>query len=759
MQDMAVRRQPLRGSRGTIEFCPPSPAADLLEEVLASSIIVPEEYETLPAGIREGLRQHSDVLGLLRDLIKHRLLTEYQADCLESGKAANLIIGNYRVLDRLGAGAMGVVFKAEHLDLRRQVALKVLSPSLAKDPRVIQRFSTEMRAIAQLQHTHIVAAMDAGKWQHHDPDSPTIRYFVMEYVPGQDLEEHVLKNGPLSPAETCDLGHQIASALAEAHKHNLVHRDIKPSNVRLTPEGQAKLLDFGLARHLRSRMTEPGTLLGTMDYMAPEQASDAGSVDIRADIYGLGGTLFWCLAGRTPFLAEGSLTEEVMRRLTQPPPSVRNLRPEIPVELDAVLARMMALKPDDRYATPKGVMQALMPFLKPQLRDHLYFPSEPVVADSPKPAGRSPQRSNRMHHLLLVDDDAQIRDFSMTVLQSDDIQCDHAENGLRALEAIKKKRYDIVLLDIDMPRMTGPDVCRRLRENPPCPHMKIIMVSGRASSDEMASMLLAGADDYLTKPLSAPRLQARVHAALRLKDAQDHSDVLNQHLLSANHELEKNLNARDSDLVHARNAMVLALADLVGHRSADNGAHVVRMQRYCRCLAEEAARSASFAGQVDAHFIEMLECCAPLHDIGKAGLPDHILLKPGKLDADERLLMQTHTTIGADTLQKVARQHGFARAFLQMAVEIVRHHHERYDGRGYPDGLAGEDIPLAARIVAMADVYDALRSRRAYKPALSHATTVRMMVEDFNGHFDPSLIQGFERCASEFERIFREVVD
>ena len=136
--------------------------------------------------------------------------------------------------------------------------------------------------------------------------------------------------GRWPPAQACDLIYQVASALAEAHKHDLVHRDIKPSNVRVTPEGQAKLLDFGLARHFRHRLTEPGTLLGTIDYMAPEQMQDASSVDIRADIYGLGGTLFWCLTGRTPFRAAGQLASGPGHRLTQPPPSVRVLRPESP---------------------------------------------------------------------------------------------------------------------------------------------------------------------------------------------------------------------------------------------------------------------------------------------------------------------------------------------------------------------------------------------------------------------------------------------
>src|SRR5262249_45397604 len=151
-----------------------------------------------------------------------------------------------------------------------------------QDPDLMRRFTAEMRTVAQLRHPNIVAALDAGQCASRDPHAPVLRYLVMEYVPGHDLEGYVAACGPLSVPLACDLMYQVAGALAEAHKHNLVHRDIKPSNVRVTPEGQAKLLDFGLARHLPNRMTEPGTVLGTIEYMAPEQARDAASVDIRA---------------------------------------------------------------------------------------------------------------------------------------------------------------------------------------------------------------------------------------------------------------------------------------------------------------------------------------------------------------------------------------------------------------------------------------------------------------------------------------------
>jgi response regulator RpfG family c-di-GMP phosphodiesterase len=448
----------------------------------------------------------------------------------------------------------------------------------------------------------------------------------------------------------------------------------------------------------------------------------------------------------------------VALRATQPPPPLRTLQPRIPAELEEVVARMMARKPEDRYPTPLVVMRALLPFLKTDTREQILLQPAPAADICfPLPSGQSAAR--RIHRVLLVDDEPAIRNFCRLVLQAEGMHCDEVASGPEALAAAAAGAYDLLLLDINMPEMTGLEVLGQLRAVPPSPHLKVVMMSGRYSSDEMAQMLLAGADDYLTKPFSVAQLQGRVKSVLRLKDAQDRSELLTRHLLAVNAELEQNLNARDSDLVHARNGLVLALAKMVAHRDIETGAHLMRLQCYCRCLAEAAAGSPTFAGQIDQHYVEMLACCAPLHDIGKVGLPDHILMKPGKLTPDERILMQAHTVIGADTLQEVARQYPFALGFLQMAIDICRHHHERFDGTGYPDRLAGSDIPLSARLVALSDVYDALRSRRVYKPALSHAAALQVMMEASPGHFDPALLPVFQGCAKRLNAIFHEHAD
>ena len=265
-----------------------------------------------------------------------------------------------------------------------------------------------------MRHPNIVAALDAGRLLSDGADATELWYLVMEYVPGLDLEAFVNAHGPLTTMKACSLAYQAASALEEISRYHLVHRDIKPSNIIVNPEDQAKLLDFGLSRQIDTRVTQPGTLLGTLDYMAPEQARDASSVDIRADIYSLGATLFWCLTGRVPHQDSHSGLD-LFNRFQKPPASARRYAPDVPAEMDAVLAKMMALKVEDRYQTPPSVMRALLPFLKP--RDESANPvggpmGERYVPAEPRPAGTG-------HRILIVDDEIGIRQFCRVVLRGD----------------------------------------------------------------------------------------------------------------------------------------------------------------------------------------------------------------------------------------------------------------------------------------------------------------------------------------------------
>ncbi len=736
-------------------------AAALLELCVQKSLIHREDWQSTPKDVRDGLEAETDAASLLQQLVQLKLLTKYQADRIDAGTTHGLLLGSYRVLDRLGAGGMGVVFLAEHIHLRRLVAIKML-PLYGADSAggpLLTRFFNEIRIIAQLQHPNIVWAIDTGELPGERPDAPMLYYHVMEYVPGKDLEMLVASDGPLAILRACDITYQIASALVEADKRHLVHRDIKPSNILVTPEGQAKLLDFGLARSTHNRHTQQGIVLGTIDYLAPEQARDASAVDIRADIYSLGGTLYWALTGKVPFPSDAPLHQQIVNRLLQAPPSVSQARFDVPPDLNAVVTKMLATKPEDRFPTPQAVMRALLPYLRSQSGASLYLPmretGQEVISQRQQPS----LRPSSVHRLLIVDDDPMMRGVARHALAAEGMQCDEASDGQQGLERARKQAYDLLLVDVEMPNLRGDDLLRRLRDEPPGPNLKIIMTSGRVTVEEMSTMMLAGADDFITKPFSIVQLIARVKSALRLKDAQDRSDSLAQSLLGLNQQLEQNLRARDSDLVDARNALTLAVAELVAYRGVESTAHLTRIQQYVRILAQEASRAPFFAGKIDQGFIQLLEGTAPLHDLGMIGLPEYVFQKPGKLSDDERVLMRSHTTIGADILTKVARNHGFAAAFLQMAIDITRHHHERWDGKGYPDRLAAEDIPLAARFVSIADVYDALRARRPHKPPLSHVAAVEVMTEASHGQFDPTLLQIFKASAASLEQVFKSHPD
>jgi len=739
-----------------------TPAQVLLGELISHSLVLSEDWEAQPEEVQARIKACLDRESLLQRLVEARLLTEYQAERIRNGKMHGLVLGNYRVLEKLGSGGMGVVFRGEHIRMRRQVALKVMPTFTNGDDaeRALTRFYAEVRAVAQLQHPNVVQALDAGEVPSPDGDTAVLHYYVMEYVEGVDLEEHVRRNGPLPVSQACDLIYQVASALAEAHARHLIHRDIKPANILLTPEQQVKLLDFGLVRHFRHRMTEPGTVLGTLDYISPEQASDASTVDGRTDIFGLGGTLYYLLTGQPPFEPKTDLLKELASRQEQPPPSARIWNPDVPEELDRVLATMMAVRKEERYATAQDLMRAMIPFLSAGARDRAL---RPLLAERPAatPAKNGVAAALPAEHgrALIVDDDPAIRQLCRYALEKVGISCDEAPDGWQALARLTTPDHDLVLLDWGLPDLSGGEVCRRIRQARPSSDLKIVLVSGGVPADALAEQLFFGADDCLSKPFNVSTLVVRSQALLQLKRTQEQCERLSNHLRGVNTELEQRLNSSQVQLTASRRAVAAMFARLAGLRDVTSPGHIIRMQRYVQRLAEEAMALPAFAGERDPSWIHELECAAPLHDLGRIALPDALLAKEGRLEPHERIIMQTHTVIGADILLEAFKAHGDAVAYLKTAAEIARHHHERWDGTGYPDGLAGDRIPLSARIVTVADVYDVLRSRRSWKPALSHAAAWQTIFEASPGQFDPHLLQALRRCAADFERIYRDIPD
>lgn len=358
--------------------------------------------------------------------------------------------------------------------------------------------------------------------------------------------------------------------------------------------------------------------------------------------------------------------------------------------------------------------------------------------------------------VLLVDDDSRIRSLFRTLFATHGYIIEEVDNGVDAIAAVSARAYDVMLLDMDMPRMGGAEVLKQVRGRSVAPHLKVLVVSGSGDGDVLSQTLAAGADDYLTKPFSITQLRARVGAALRLKQAQDRADRLNLTVARSNLELERALGSRDGELVAARGALVLALAKLVEARSNETGGHLLRLQQYSLVLGEAAATTPPFAARLTPEVRQTIEQAAPLHDIGKVAIPDAILNKPGKLTAEEFEVMKGHAAAGADTIAQVCEQYQFASAFLHTAREIARSHHEKWNGKGYPDGLSGEAIPLSARVVAIADVYDALRSPRVYKKAYTHDEAVDTILAASPGHFDPNLAAVFATVHPKFETVYAE---
>jgi eukaryotic-like serine/threonine-protein kinase len=300
-------------------------------------------------------KELSGIAGLF---VRDGLLTYFQAEQFLQGRWKRFTIGKYKVLERLGSGGMGQVFLCEHKLMRRRVAVKVLPTAKAADPSSLERFYREARAVAALDHSNIVRAYDI------DQDD-NLHFLVMEYVDGANLQDIIRKSGPMNVTRACHYMYWCAIGLQHAHVAGLIHRDIKPGNILVDRQGVVKILDLGLARFfnddedmLTKKYDE--SVLGTADYLAPEQAIDSHTVDGRADIYSLGATFYFLLTGNPPY-AEGTVAQKLLWHQTRTPKPIREVRSEVPADVAAILQKMMAKKPEDRYQTPGQLAEALLP--------------------------------------------------------------------------------------------------------------------------------------------------------------------------------------------------------------------------------------------------------------------------------------------------------------------------------------------------------------------------------------------------------------
>lgn len=346
-------------------------------------------------------------------------------------------------------------------------------------------------------------------------------------------------------------------------------------------------------------------------------------------------------------------------------------------------------------------------------------------------------RSKRFRVLVIDDTPANI--YQMLSALKDRYSVIAATSGEKGLALARAEPPpDLILLDVIMNGLSGYEVQEQLQQDARTARIPVIFVSALSEEDDEARGLTAGAVDYISKPFHPSIVRARVKNHLDLKHHRDHLE----HLVAQ----------QVTEIVNSHVSTILALSKLAESRDDDTGQHLERTRFYCKVLTEELMRRRLFPREIDEAFLQGIAHASALHDIGKVAIPDAILRKRGKLTQEEFEIMKTHTTLGAQSLQQVAANYPHNQ-FLQMGLQIARSHHERWDGSGYPEGLKGEQIPLAARVMAIADVYDALRSPRSYKEAWSHERARSTIMEGRGSHFDPTLVD----CFLELEAVFEEM--
>ncbi len=323
-----------------------------------------------------------------------------------------------------------------------------------------------------------------------------------------------------------------------------------------------------------------------------------------------------------------------------------------------------------------------------------------------------------------------------------------ATNGLDAIRMAQKTPHpDLILLDIMMPGLDGYEVCEQLKKSLLTSKIPVIFVTAMGEYENEARGFEVGGVDYITKPISPVIVRARVQTHLALYDQ--------------NRELEKKAAERTREIVHTQEVTIYGMAVLAETRDNETGKHIMRTQYYVKALAEHLIATDRYCDYLNASRINLLFKSAPLHDIGKVGIVDSILLKPGKLTDEEFDEMKKHTTYGRDAIVKSEQALGrkSTTSFLTLAREIAYSHHEKWDGKGYPEGLSGEEIPLSGRLMAIADVYDALITKRVYKPAFPHEKAVAIITEGRGNHFDPVLVDAFVEIQERFREISLKYAD
>ncbi len=486
---------------------------DFLGRLADSQLLSASAIETLAHS-----HPDADAIGLAHALTSGDALTAYQVDAISQGRGHELRMGNYDVLDRLGAGGMGTVLKARHRRMKRVVALKVLATALSTDESFIQRFQREVETIARLKHPNIVMAYDADECELG-------HFLVMEFVDGRDLSSIVAKTGPLGIARAIDYTLQSARGLTYAHSQQIIHRDIKPANLLLDSTGVVKVTDMGLARlnpaaggGSSTGITQAGGILGTVDYMAPEQAVDSTTIDHRADIYSLGCTLYFLLAGKAIY-AGGNAMSILVRHREAPIPSLLSVREDIPPELDDIFKRMVAKNVNDRYASMAEVVTVLEDLASragaaplPATDTTTILPSK---SDSSVSMARSDQRT-------IVTSPSAVAPLSVLVVEPSRMQARVVRgyldalqipvagvvaNGADAIAAVRAQKPGAIVATLYLDDMTGIELAKQVRDEIKDHAPGFVLIGSDVEETDSTSLSQLNRTILLQKPFTSAQLQ------------------------------------------------------------------------------------------------------------------------------------------------------------------------------------------------------------------------------------------------------------
>ncbi|MFM9966191.1 MAG: serine/threonine-protein kinase [Planctomycetaceae bacterium] len=451
-------------------------------------------------------------------------LTAFQAEAVFDGRLSSLQIGNYDVLDRLGSGGMGTVYKARHRRMKRIVAIKVLALSLSENKTFVQRFQREVETAARLTHPNIVTAHDADVCDAG-------HYLVMEFVAGTDLDRLVRTRGPLSPKLAATMILQAARGLDYAHSQGVIHRDVKPANLLIDGSGTLKITDLGLARctDLLSEaasdecsLTKHGGILGTVDFMSPEQAFNPSRVDHRADIYSLGCTLFYLVMGRPPYGGETPMETLLLHKQDQIP-SLLNLHADMPYELDDLYKRMLAKRPAERFDSMAQVVRGLersgLALSEPDLQTELQRMLSPDPSSSPPesalPSARDAGASAVSHRtrgslkVLISDGSLTARVHVRNTLTSLGFtQLTDVSDGALAVEALAAQQFDLVVTGLNLSRIDGQELIEHIRRSPSSCNTPILLVTTESALAKLQTLRRAGVSAIIDKSFRINEVRA-----------------------------------------------------------------------------------------------------------------------------------------------------------------------------------------------------------------------------------------------------------